>query len=267
MAISTSAARVRTAAAFDAAIFDMDGVITDTAAVHSSAWKRMFDEFLRERALQSGEPFREFTHTQDYLRHVDGKPRLQGITAFLASRGILLPLGTPDDPPTAATIHGLGHRKNAVFHSLVATGGVRVYESSVALIRALWRAGITVGLATSSKNSALILGQAGVRDLFATVVDGLVAEQLRLQGKPHPDIFISACARLGTSAARAIVVEDAVSGVRAGASGGFGLVIGVAREDNAAELRASGADIVVRDLAEITVEEIDRQVRHKAAAA
>lgn len=245
----------------------MDGVITDTAAVHSMAWKRMFDEFLRARERNYGEPFREFTHAQDYLRYVDGKPRLQGIAAFLAARDVHLPTGAADDPPSAETIHGLGRRKNELFHALVEAEGVRVYASSIALVGKLWRAGIQVGLATSSKNAALILGKAGVRELFATVVDGLVAEQLQLPGKPHPDIFAAACARLGSSAARAIVIEDAVSGVRAGASGGFGLVIGVAREDNAAELRAHGADIVVRDLAQITVEEMDCQVRHKAAAA
>ncbi len=245
----------------------MDGVITDTAAVHSAAWKRMFDEFLREREREGGEPFREFTHAHDYLRYVDGKPRLQGIAAFLASRGVQLPTGAAGDPPTAETIHGLGARKNALFHAIVEAEGVRFYASSLALVGKLWRAGIQVGLATSSKNATLIMGKAGVRELFATIIDGLVAEELRLQGKPHPDIFLTACARLGCSAARAIVIEDAVSGVRAGASGGFGLVIGVAREDNAEELRAHGADIVVHDLAEITVEEIDRQVRHKAAAA
>jgi len=250
---------------FDAAIFDMDGVITDTAAVHSAAWKRMFDEFLQARAQRYGEPFREFTHAHDYLRFVDGKPRIQGIEAFLASRGLHLPTGGADDPVVAETILGLAHRKNELFHALIRTNGVKVYASTIALVRELWRRGLKVGLATSSKNSAVVLGRSGVRELFATVVDGLVAEQLHLKGKPHPDIFLTACARLGTSAARSIVVEDAVSGVRAGASGGFGLVIGVARENNADELAANGADIVVRDLGEITVEEIDRQFRGKAA--
>lgn len=243
----------------------MDGVVTRTASVHSAAWKRMFDEFLRARAERLGEPFVEFTHARDYLGYVDGKPRAKGIEAFLVSRGLKLPLGATDDSPAAETLHGLGNRKNELFNAIVASDGVGVYDTTVALIRALRRAGVRVGLATSSKNSAVVLARSGTRELFATVVDGLAAERLGLQGKPQPDLFLTACAELGASPGRAIVIEDAVSGVRAGANGGFGLVIGVARDDNAAELRANGADIVVRDLAEITVEEIDRQVRCKAA--
>lgn len=248
------------ARAFDAVIFDMDGVVTDTAAAHSTAWKRMFDEYLRQREVRRGEVFREFTHA-DYRAHVDGRPRHQGVEQFLASRGIHLPPGTPDDPSGAETVCGLGNRKNALFNEILATFGVGLYASTLALIEALRREGLKVGLATSSRNAAPILAKTQTAHLFATVVDGLVSARLGLKGKPQPDIFTTACAALGVPPARAVVVEDAVAGVRAGAAGGFGLVIGVAREDNARELRGNGADVVVRDLAEVNVEEIDRQVR------
>lgn len=250
---------------FEAAIFDMDGVLTRTAAVHSLAWKRMFDDFLRARAESRGEPFREFTHAQDYLAYVDGRPRDQGVEAFLRSRGIALPPGSPEDPPERETIHGLGNRKNAHFNRIIAREGVALYDSTVDLIRDLRGRGIRTGLATSSRNSAVILGKTGTARLFDTVVDGLVSEKLRLRGKPEPDIFAAAAGNLGVPCARAIVIEDAVSGVQAGARGGFGLVIGVARENNIRELQENGADLVVRDLAEIHAGDIDRLVRAKRA--
>jgi beta-phosphoglucomutase family hydrolase len=261
----SSASAGRDAWEFDGAVFDMDGVVTRTAAVHSLAWKRMFDEFLRDRAAGCGEPFREFTHEHDYRSYVDGRPRYQGVAAFLASREIALPFGTPDDAPSAETVCGLGNRKNAYFNRILETEGVGVYDSTVALIRDLKARGIAVGLATSSRNSALVLERSGTAELFATVVDGIVSEQLGLKGKPHPDIFLTAARNLGIPADRAIVVEDAVSGVQAGARGGFGLVIGVARENNGGELRSSGADLVVRDLAETSLEEINRLVRAQRA--
>ncbi|HWL14517.1 MAG TPA: HAD-IA family hydrolase [Opitutus sp.] len=251
--------------AFDAALFDMDGVVTDTAAVHAAAWQRMFDEFLRRRAETRSEPFTPFSPTQDYLRHVDGKPRYQGVAAFLASRGIVLPFGSATDPAGAETVCGLGNRKNELFNAIVAAEGVRVYESTIALIHALRAAGIRIGLATSSRNAAVILGRSATTSLFATVVDGLVSEKRGLQGKPHPDIFAAACTDLSVSCARAVVFEDAVSGVQAGARGGFALVIGVARAHNARELRENGADVIVSDLAEIDLAEINLQVRLKAA--
>jgi len=253
--------------AFAAAIFDLDGVVTDTAAVHSAAWKRMFDEYLRRRESGQGEPFREFTHAGDYRAYVDGRPRYQGVAAFLASRRITLPAGTPDDPPDRETVCGLGNRKNELFSEIIATSGVRLYASTLALIHALRAAGIRIGLATSSRNAALILGRTGTAPLFATVVDGIVSERLGLPGKPQPDIFTTAAANLGVPPARAIVLEDAVTGVQAGAAGGFALVIGVAREDNARELQASGADVVVCDLADVSVEEINRLIRRKGGAA
>lgn len=252
---------------FDAVIFDLDGVITETASVHARAWKQMFDEYLAARAGLRGEPFREFVHAHDYLSYVDGKPRYQGVEAFLASRGIRLPFGSPADPAGAETICGLGNRKNELFNRSVETAGIKVYASSLALIHALHAAGRKAGLATSSRNSALVLKKTQTAALFATIVDGLVSEQLGLQGKPQPDIFLTAAVNLGVTPLRAVVVEDAVSGVSAGAAGGFGLVIGVAREDNAAELREAGAGVVVADLAEISVEEINRLVRRKETAA
>lgn len=262
---STSTPRARRSPwDFDAAIFDMDGVITETAAVHSLAWKRMFDEFLAAQAKKRGEAhFEEFTHAHDYLKYVDGKPRYQGVASFLESRGINLPAGSPDDPVDAETVAGLGNRKNQLFNHIIETSGVRVFASTLALIHDLREQGIKIGLATSSRNSALVLAKTALKPLFRTVVDGIVSEQLGLKGKPHPDIFVTASANLKVKPARAIVIEDAVSGVRAGAAGKFGLVVGVAREHNERELAENGADVVVRDLAEITVEEINRRVRLK----
>jgi len=267
MSRETAGSAGDSALSFDAAIFDMDGVITKTAAVHSSAWKRMFDDFLQVRAATHHEPFHEFTHAHDYHAYVDGRPRYDGVEAFLKSRGISLPLGSPDDLPGTATIRGLGNRKNALFNRILEDEGVSLFDSSIALVRALLARGIRVGLATSSKNSTMILGKTHTAPLFATVVDGLVSEQLGLKGKPEPDIFVTACRNLGVPCARAIVVEDAVAGVQAGAKGGFGLVIGVARENNRRELRDHGADLVVGDLAETNIEEISQLVQKKRTGA
>jgi beta-phosphoglucomutase family hydrolase len=252
---------------FEAAIFDMDGVITRTADVHSTAWKRMFDEYLLLREAKYREPFREFTHAGDYLSYVDGRPRYKGVEAFLKSRGISLPLGAPEDPPSRETVCGLGNRKNELFNQIIEREGVGLFDSTIALIHELLAQGIRVGLATSSENSTVVLARTRTAHLFATVVDGIVSAKLGLRGKPEPDIFTAAAANLGVSSARAIVVEDAVSGVQAGARGGFALVIGVARDDNERELRDNGADVVVRDLAETSLEQINRLVQHKRARA
>jgi beta-phosphoglucomutase family hydrolase len=252
---------------FDAAIFDMDGVITKTAAVHSTAWKRMFDEYLSARAASLHERFYEFTHAQDYLPYVDGRPRYNGVEAFLTSRGINLPFGSPDDLPGTETICGLGNRKNALFNQIIEQEGVGLYDSTIALIREMLQRGIKVGLATSSKNSAVILQKTGTASLFATVVDGIESARLGLRGKPEPDIFTRAAANLGVPNARAIVIEDAVTGVQAGAAGGFALVIGVARENNEPALREHGAGLVVRDLAEVRVEQINALIGNKCADA
>ena len=245
---------------FEAAIFDLDGVITQTAALHFTAWKRMFDEFLQIHAASHHEPFREFTHAHDYLTYVDGRPRYEGVEAFLKSRGIGLSHGLPTDLPGTETICGLGNRKNALFNQVIESDGVRVFDSTVALIGELMRRGIKIGLATSSRNSAAILQKSGIAHLFASVVDGIVSDKMGLRGKPEPDIFSMAAANLGVPNARAIVVEDAVSGIQAGARGGFALVIGVARENNAQELRDYGADLVVTDLGETTADDISRRV-------
>ena len=265
--LSRSAAAPSPGWAFDAAIFDMDGVITRTAEVHSRAWKRMFDDYLRLRAERYGTVFREFTHEGDYLRYVDGRPRYQGVEACLLSRGIVLPRGAATDAPTAETMCGLGNRKNELFNEIIARDGAGLYDSTIRLVHALIASGRKVGLATSSRNSALILKKSGVAHLFATVVDGLVSEKLGLKGKPAPDIFTTASANLGVASNRAIVIEDAVSGVQAGAKGGCALVIGVAREHNHDALRRAGADLVVADLGETSLEKINEAVRAKRGSA
>jgi beta-phosphoglucomutase family hydrolase len=247
---------------FDAVIFDMDGVITDTASVHAAAWKRMFDTYLRSREDRFREPFREFTYAVDYLTYVDGRPRYKGVQAFLISRGINLQYGTPADLPGTETICGLGNRKNTLFNRLL-EDGIKFFDSSIALVEDLRRRGIKVGLATSSKNSATILSATRTTQFFATVVDGNVAERLGLKGKPEPDIFTMASDNLRVPYGRAVVVEDAVTGVRAGVAGGFALVIGVARTNNADELYEYGADVVVQDLAEASVDQIDQWVHAK----
>jgi beta-phosphoglucomutase family hydrolase len=254
------------ASEFDAVIFDMDGVVTDTASVHAAAWKQTFDTYLRSREREYHQPFKEFT-TADYHSFVDGRPRYNGVEAFLKSRGIKIPRGTPEDCPGRGTVCGLGNQKNAVFNRLVESEGVRLFDSTVVLIRELLQCGVRVGLATSSNNSAAILGRTGTASLFATIVDGMESARLGLKGKPAPDIFAAAATNMGVPSARAIIVEDAVAGVQAGAEGGFALVVGVARENNERKLRESGADVVVRDLSETSLEQINRLVQDKRTRA
>jgi beta-phosphoglucomutase family hydrolase len=248
---------------FDAIIFDMDGVITKTAVVHSLAWKKMFDEYLHYREKEYNEPFREFTHADDYLSFVDGRPRYKGVETFLKSRGINIPFGEPADEPGKETVCGLGNRKNEVFNKVLEEEGVGVYGSTIRLIKELLERGVKVGVATSSQNCEFILKRAGIKNLFGTHVDGVVSAKLGLKGKPEPDIFTTASDNLGVEYHRAIVVEDAVSGVQAGAKGHFGLVIGVAREKNAHELKSHGADVVVEDLSEISVDDINKLIYSK----
>jgi len=241
---------------FDAAIFDMDGVITKTAVVHSSAWKRTFDEYLLLRKSRHGETFREFTPA-DYLAYVDGRPRYNGVDYFLKSRGIEIPYGDPTDEPGKETVCGLGNRKNEFFRRVLGEEGAEVYPSTIQRVRELRQRGVNVAVATSSKNCVAVLDGAGIADLFDARIDGLVSAELGLQGKPEPDIFITACGRLGARPARAMIVEDAVSGIQAAVKGHFGLVLGIARENNGHELLRNGADIVVGDLSEISIEQID----------
>lgn len=247
---------------FNAVIFDLDGVITKTALVHSAAWKKMFDEFMQKWCERHHLPFREFDHERDYLPYIDGKPRYEGVKSFLEHRGIYLPWGDPSDPPDKETICGLGNRKNQVFNEVLERDGVEVYPSTIRLIQDLLEKGVKVGVASSSKNCESVLKAAGIENLFFTRVDGVVSSELGLKGKPEPDIFITACYNLGSTPDQAIVVEDAVSGVQAGKAGNFGCVIGIAREKNARELKQHGADIVVEDLSFITVKDLEEWFQH-----
>ena len=242
---------------FDAVIFDLDGVITQTALVHSSAWKNMFDGFMKSWSAKNNKPFREFDHERDYLPYVDGKPRYKGVQSFLEHRGIGIPFGDPSDSPEMETVCGLGNRKNEVFNVVLERDGVQVYPTTVALIHELIQNNIKVGVASSSKNCKVVLKAAGIIDLFETRVDGEVSAELGLHGKPEPDIFTVAADNLGVTYDRSVVVEDAVSGVQAGKKGNFGLVLGIAREENEKELRHNGADIVVKDIADIGLQGIE----------
>ena len=243
---------------FDAVIFDLDGVITQTALVHSGAWKQMFDEYLAYREKKYGEAFREFSHQHDYLPYVDGKPRYKGVQSFLESRGIDIPYGDPADEAGMETVCGIGNRKNQVFNQVLRHEGVKVYPSTVKLMKTLREKGIRVGVASSSKNCEQVLEAAGLSGLAETRIDGVVSAELGLKGKPEADIFTTAADRLGATYDRSVVVEDAVSGVQAGKNGNFGLVLGIAREGNRKELLEGGADIVVNDIDEIGFEGICR---------
>lgn len=234
-----------------AVLFDMDGVLTQTAAVHGEAWKRMFDDFLRRRAAGAGGEWRPFDLPGDYVAHVDGRLRQDGVRTFLASRGVTLPEGTPGDPPEADTVHGLGTRKNALVLELIRTEGARTFPGSVDFARVVHEAGIPAAVVSASRNCRLVLESAGIDGLFADRVDGEVAAAEGLPGKPAPDMFLAAARRLGMTPAECAVVEDAVSGVQAGRAGGFGWVVGVDRGGAAQALRDAGADIVVGDLSEL----------------
>lgn len=241
---------------FDAVLFDLDGVITDTASLHAASWKRMFDAYLRERAARTGEVLRPFDPAA-YQLHVDGKPRLDGVRDFLASRGIRLPEGSPDDPPTAETVGGLGNRKNALINAVIAEKGVEAYPGSVRLIRQLRDRGFKIAVVTSSRSCAAVLRAAGLESLFHLQVDGNTVREQHLAGKPAPDVFLLAAGLLGCEPARAVVIEDAIAGVQAGANGGFGLVIGVARKVDPEVLRRNGAHVVVSDLSELLADAAD----------
>lgn len=240
------------------AIFDLDGVITATATVHFRAWKRTFEEFLRNKEAQGEAAFREFTHEADYVPYVDGKPRYQGVKSFLESRDIELPYGDPSDPPDADTVCGLGNRKYGRFRELIHEEGVDLYDSTVDFVRSLLERGVKVGVASSSKSCGYILKETGLDELFGSVVDGVVSAELGLSGKPNPDIFVVAAERLGVEPYDCMMVEDAYSGVEAGRNGNFGLVLGVARTVAPEGLMARGADIVVSDMHEFSLEELDR---------
>jgi beta-phosphoglucomutase family hydrolase len=232
-------------------LFDLDGVLTQTAAVHARAWKQMFDEFLRDRSERTGEPFQEFDRPTDYDEFVDGKPRLDGVLSFLRSRGIELPMGSPSDPPDADTAHGLGTRKNDLVLELIRRDGVDPFEGSVRLAEAARDRGLRRAVVSSSTNCRDVLVAAGIDHLFEAIVDGVVAEREGLAGKPAPDTFLAAARVLQAEPARAAVFEDAQAGVAAGRAGNFGWVVGVDRTGQAEALRRRGADVVVQDLAEL----------------
>ena len=236
---------------FDAVLFDLDGVLTDTARVHGAAWKQMFDAFLRAREVERGEPFRPFDLDSDYGPHVDGKPRSDGVRDFLRSRAIELPEGSPDDPPDRETVCGLGNRKNALVTQAIASEGVDAYPGSLTLLRHVRESGFRTAVVSASANAAAVLRSVGILACFDTRVDGVVLAERGIPGKPAPDSFLEAARELGVDPARAVVVEDAIAGVEAGRAGGFGLVIGVARKGNAELLAGHGADVVVEDLAEL----------------
>jgi beta-phosphoglucomutase family hydrolase len=234
-----------------ACLFDLDGVLTPTAAVHAAAWREMFDDFLRKHAESTGTPFIPFDPADDYERYVDGRARADGTRSFLRSRGISLPEGDPADPPDRDTIEGLSERKDVLFRRQVREHGVTPYPGSVRYLLAVRDAGLRRAVVSASRHCEEILRAAGIADLLEERVDGLVAEREKLAGKPAPDTFLAAARRLGVEPANAAVFEDALAGVAAGRAGGFGYVVGVDRVGQADELRAHGADIVVADLADL----------------
>jgi beta-phosphoglucomutase family hydrolase len=234
-----------------ACLFDMDGVVTQTAVVHAAAWKEMFDDFLREHAARTGTEFVPFDPVAEYDAYVDGKPRLDGTRSFLQSRGIDLPEGAPDDPPGTPTIYGLSNRKQDLVLAKLAAGGVKVYEGTVGFIKAVRGKGISTAIVSSSANTKQVLDSANLSGLFDVRVDGLVATERGLKGKPAPDTFLEGARRLGVEPSQAAVFEDALAGVEAGRAGRFGHVIGVNRVGQRDALKQHGADVVVDDLAEL----------------
>jgi beta-phosphoglucomutase family hydrolase len=231
-----------------ACLFDLDGVLTDTASVHNTAWKKTFDEYLRER---DGEGYVPFDPKADYTRFVDGKQRADGVRDFLASRSITLPEGTPDDHPGEPTINGIGNRKNELLLKTIAEDGVTVFEGSRRYLEAARDAGLRRAVVSSSANTEQVLEVTGLAPLVEVRVDGVVARAEGLKGKPAPDTFLRAAELLGVHPDQAVVFEDALAGVAAGRAGRFGYVVGVDRVDHAQGLRDSGADVVVQDLDEL----------------
>lgn len=234
-----------------ACLFDLDGVLTDTASVHTKAWKAMFDQFLRDHAQRTGSPFVAFDPVADYRRFVDGKRRDDGVRSFLASRGIELPDGDPDDPPEAETVNGLGNRKNDAFQQTMHDDGVEVFDGSRRYLTAVWNAGLAVAVVSSSANTREVLAITGLDRYVQHRVDGVTLREEHIPGKPAPDSYRRAAELLGTPPADGAVFEDALAGVEAGRAGGFGYIVGVDRLGQADELRGCGADVVVTDLGEL----------------
>ncbi|HMP02963.1 MAG TPA: beta-phosphoglucomutase family hydrolase [Gemmatales bacterium] len=236
---------------FDAVLFDLDGVLTATAKVHAASWKEMFDSFLRRHSAATGEPFQPFDLATDYFAYVDGRPRFEGVRAFLASRRIVLPEGSPADPPKADSILSLGNRKNVLVQEAIAAGKVELFPGALPFVDWVLSQGLRTAVVSSSKNCRAILAAVQIAERFEVVVEGQVAEELGLPGKPAPDTFLKAADWLEVEPARAVVVEDALVGVQAGKAGGFGLVVGVQHGDSAAALLDHGADVVVANLTEL----------------
>ncbi|WDO10448.1 beta-phosphoglucomutase family hydrolase [Streptomyces murinus] len=234
-----------------ACLFDLDGVLTQTAKVHAAAWKEMFDAYLRERAQREGTQFVPFDAVRDYDEYVDGRPREDGVRTFLAARGVRLPEGSPQDPPDAETVQALGARKNELVLRRIREDGVEPYEGSVRFLHEVRAAGLACAVVSSSANARDVLAAAGIADLFDERADGVVTRERRLRGKPAPDTYLEAARELSVEPGAAAVFEDALAGVEAGRAGRFGLVVGVDRVGQAEQLQAHGADIVVRDLAEL----------------
>jgi alpha,alpha-trehalase len=238
----------------DGVIFDMDGVVTRTATVHAAAWKKLFDEYLQERADRGEGPFQPFDAEVEYRLYVDGKPRYDGVLSFLSSRGIDIPYGAPSDPPEKETVCGLGNKKEMYFRQRLEEGGVKVYESTVELVHRLKEAGVKTGIFSASRNVEVVLRAAGVIDLFDARFDGVDAAQLGARGKPHPDTLLELARRLMVRPASTVVIEDAIAGVQAGRAGAFMKVIGVNRSGVAGALMQNGADVEVTDLKEVVLE-------------
>jgi beta-phosphoglucomutase family hydrolase len=234
-----------------ACLFDLDGVLTQTAKVHAAAWKKAFDGFLHQRAKEQSQDFVAFDEVKDYDEYVDGKPREDGVRSFLQSRDIELPEGEADDAPDKETVHGLGNRKNEILLQLIHDDGVQPYAGSVRYVHAVRDAGLPRAVVSSSANAHDMLAAAGIADLFDAVVDGVQAQRQHLHGKPAPDMFLAGAKALGVEPAAAAVFEDALAGVQAGRAGDFACVIGVDRADQAQALREHGADVVVEDLEEL----------------
>lgn len=239
---------------YQAVIFDLDGVVTQTAKVHAAAWKKMFDEYLRNRATEKGKK-KPFDQDFDYRTYVDGKPRYEGVKSFLESRGIHLPFGSPEDAPGKETVCGLGNKKNQLFIQQLKNHGAEVYPSTIEFIEHLRDQDYKIAMVSSSKNCMAVLEAARITGLFDAKVDGLDSKKFRLKGKPAPDIFLEAARRLETNPEQTVVIEDAIAGVQAGRKGNFGLVIGIDRKGNPDELKKNGADVVVSDLSQVSVED------------
>jgi beta-phosphoglucomutase family hydrolase len=236
---------------YDAVLFDLDGVLTSTAKIHAKCWKLMFDDFLKKHAAENDEPFQPFDIGTDYKLYVDGRTRFEGVRSFLEFRDIQKPFGDRGDHPDQDTICGLANRKFEMVSKMIESEGVEAYEGSIALVRFLRESGFKTAVVSSSASCRAVLKSAKIDDLFDLVIDAEIAHQQKLSSKPAPDTYLAAAGQLGVEPIRAVVVEDAISGVQAGRAGGFGLVIGVDREGSAKELMENGADVVVTDLGEI----------------